>query len=275
LYTHQRLLKYHNCINGGLGGLFLGGAFDLVSNIKRYIKMDKKSVERGMTKEEVKNHLAKFTHNRQKDKYLDRILAKKKLLDPKTREAIYDCIADEVKEEWKSDPFPPNYRIEKLIKKVGEERRPELYERIATKAAKKGYFYWAESLMAEAGFESKKVYESMIEYCTKESKFAREMAERPYNRAENRHAHTLASRRWDDEAEFQEKQIIRVRKRISGLEGTVIVAGILGGIFLLVPNFTGNVIGTMASSTSNILGAVLLVAGLVGSFFWMKSKDKK
>ncbi len=51
-----------------------------------------------------------------------------------------------------------------------------------------------------------------------------------------------------------------------------IIAGILAGLFFLSPNFTGNVIGSLNQTSSNWLGAVLLVAGLVGGFFWLKGK---
>jgi hypothetical protein len=53
---------------------------------------------------------------------------------------------------------------------------------------------------------------------------------------------------------------------------TASIIGFLGGIFFLSPNFTGNVIGNLTNSTSNILGAVLLVVGLIGSFFWLRSR---
>ena len=54
--------------------------------------------------------------------------------------------------------------------------------------------------------------------------------------------------------------------------GILVILSIFGGIFFLSSNLTGNVIGTMTNSTSNILGAVLLVIGLTGSFFWIRRK---
>lgn len=63
---------------------------------------------------------------------------------------------------------------------------------------------------------------------------------------------------------------------IIGRRITAVVSALflLSSIFFLSPNFTGNVIGNMANSSSNILGAVLLVLGLVGGFFWMRSQKK-
>ena len=60
-----------------------------------------------------------------------------------------------------------------------------------------------------------------------------------------------------------------------GLEGkavAVAIVGILGGIFFLSSNITGNVIGNMTNSTSNFLGSVLLVIGIIGGFFWLRSR---
>ena len=49
--------------------------------------------------------------------------------------------------------------------------------------------------------------------------------------------------------------------------------GLVGGAFFLSSNMTGNVIG-LSSSSSNIIGSVLLVIGLVACFSWMMSKKK-
>ncbi len=68
------------------------------------------------------------------------------------------------------------------------------------------------------------------------------------------------------------------KKRNPGLEhktlGVFIIAGILGGLFFLSPNFTGNVIGNLNQASSNWLGVVLLVAGLVAGFFWLKGRKR-
>tara|TARA_Y100000310_G_C20640492_1_gene793627 strand:- start:811 stop:1407 length:597 start_codon:yes stop_codon:yes gene_type:complete len=65
-------------------------------------------------------------------------------------------------------------------------------------------------------------------------------------------------------------------KNISRLEGKVAapmaIIGLIAGIFFISSNITGNVVGNLTNSTSNIIGAVLLVAGLVGSFFYFRKK---
>ena len=58
---------------------------------------------------------------------------------------------------------------------------------------------------------------------------------------------------------------------LENLSATTAIIGLIGGLFFLSSNFTGNVIG-LNQSTGNILGAVLLVGGLVGSLFWFRSR---
>lgn len=61
------------------------------------------------------------------------------------------------------------------------------------------------------------------------------------------------------------------QKRSKAME-TLGVAGLILGLFFLSPNFTGNVIGTLAVSYSNLLGVVFIVAGLIGCFFWVRKR---
>lgn len=66
-----------------------------------------------------------------------------------------------------------------------------------------------------------------------------------------------------------------IEARSQGLENAVkglIVIGILGGLFFLFPNVTGNTIGNISCFSSNILGVIFLVLGLVGSYFLIRKK---
>jgi hypothetical protein len=58
------------------------------------------------------------------------------------------------------------------------------------------------------------------------------------------------------------------------LEGKTIAAAsivsLTGGLFFLSSNITGNAIGS--SSMSNIIGVILLLAGIFGTFFWFTSR---
>jgi hypothetical protein len=57
-------------------------------------------------------------------------------------------------------------------------------------------------------------------------------------------------------------------KAISG----ILILSVLGGMIFLSPNLTGNVIGNMTKSSSNILGLILFVVGIVGVFIQGKVK---
>jgi hypothetical protein len=53
---------------------------------------------------------------------------------------------------------------------------------------------------------------------------------------------------------------------------TASIVGVLGGIFFLSTNITGNAIANVSQGSGNILGIVLLVVGLVAGFFWVKKR---
>ena len=78
-------------------------------------------------------------------------------------------------------------------------------------------------------------------------------------------------------AELEERRLGELlRSKRKGLEGTAsavtAIIGIVGGLALLSPNVTGNAIGSLATSTSNIAGIVLFLVGLVGGFFWVRQR---
>lgn len=54
----------------------------------------------------------------------------------------------------------------------------------------------------------------------------------------------------------------------------ITAAGIIGGLFFLSSNITGNAIANLSVRTNSILGAGLLIVGLVAGFFWLKSRKR-
>lgn len=65
------------------------------------------------------------------------------------------------------------------------------------------------------------------------------------------------------------------RSKKHGLENTLTTTAIislLGGIFFLSNNITGNAIGNMTNLTFNIIGVGLLIIGLIAGFFWLKKR---
>jgi len=56
------------------------------------------------------------------------------------------------------------------------------------------------------------------------------------------------------------------------LKAIASVIALLGGLFFLSSNVTGNVIGNMTNSTSNWIGGILFSLGLVGALFYFRKK---
>lgn len=57
------------------------------------------------------------------------------------------------------------------------------------------------------------------------------------------------------------------------VSATTAIVGIVVGLFFLSENITGDVIGSLNTSTSNIIGVVLLLVGLVGAFFILERNN--
>ncbi len=73
-------------------------------------------------------------------------------------------------------------------------------------------------------------------------------------------------------------EISRMRVGKRRLEDTVsqiaTFVGIIGGIFFLSSNITGNIIGNSEILASNFLGIILFFIGITGLVSWMKNKRK-
>ncbi len=71
----------------------------------------------------------------------------------------------------------------------------------------------------------------------------------------------------------------RFARKKAGLEqiATVIlaIASIGIGIFFLSPNLTGNAIANFTNQTSSIIGAVLILIGIISTFIYFKKAKKK
>ena len=65
---------------------------------------------------------------------------------------------------------------------------------------------------------------------------------------------------------------IKPRRPKKNLESAVAVVGLIGGLFFLSPNITGNVIGNASVGVSNIVGALMFVVGLVGAWRWVGNR---
>lgn len=72
------------------------------------------------------------------------------------------------------------------------------------------------------------------------------------------------------------KYLQRREDRTKGLEAkttaTVAIIGLVASIFFLSADLTGNAIGSSSISTTNIIGALFLVVGLVFAFIYFKRR---
>jgi len=73
--------------------------------------------------------------------------------------------------------------------------------------------------------------------------------------------------------EFAEKNALSKRRGLeSKITAGIAIIGFIGSVSFLSPNLTGNVIENLNSSVNNGIGIILLLIGLVGSFFYLKNK---
>ena len=73
---------------------------------------------------------------------------------------------------------------------------------------------------------------------------------------------------------FDNEKIMFVKQE--GLErklsAITTILGFLASLFFLSSNFTGNVISNLTLKTSNIIGTILFLVGLIGAFFYFKKR---
>ncbi|MBR9705985.1 solute carrier organic anion transporter [Candidatus Pacearchaeota archaeon] len=71
---------------------------------------------------------------------------------------------------------------------------------------------------------------------------------------------------------FMDKNVNRKRKPLEHYFGIISLFGFVLGGFFLSPNLTGNAIANLTTKTTSIIGAGLFIAGIVGTYFWIKKK---
>lgn len=72
----------------------------------------------------------------------------------------------------------------------------------------------------------------------------------------------------------REDYLLRKEKKDLGSKVSSVVAllGVIGGLFFLSPNLTGNVVANASQTTSSWIGGVLLLIGLVGVYVFVRNK---
>ena len=224
----------------------------------------KESAKRGyMTPEEVKEHFSGLKTEKARRQYFNRIMEKSNLLAPKTRKVLYSMGAeaeeeagfydragrmreyageqDKAQEDYLLSPRPE--LAGKMWERFGnKEKAAEAYEKILNSHR------YSRGLAIEAGY--------FLEHLGKP-----ERALKVYEKVG---------------AVVQADRIRKIlEKRQRGLEKTAIataIIGLVGGLFFLSSNITGNAIANVNVQNSSIIGAILLVVGLVAGFFYLKRK---
>jgi len=109
--------------------------------------------KKGLTKEEVYEHLKDFKSEEGKINYLNSVLKKEKLLSPETREAVYETLLDKYisKEKWED--------AERVAEKLGEEGQKVLLDGYIRKSLWKS----AERVAEKLGEEGQKVLPKILE----------------------------------------------------------------------------------------------------------------
>lgn len=74
------------------------------------------------------------------------------------------------------------------------------------------------------------------------------------------------------------EEIKQEQRKKQGLEGKVTsviaISGLALSLFFLSSNITGNAIGNLTNSTSNYIGVIFLLLGIVGSFFYFRNRNR-
>ena len=201
----------------------------------------KESAKRGyMTPEEIEEHIKGLKTNEGKIGYLAKILKKEKLLTPTTKDYIHNV----------SDKYAKEY-LERA-----EEHKERGY-RAALRANDPLHGKYLTNLATEEFFNAAENY----------------LKANKINKARNL-VDSLVRMGYKSQAEQLREKIEAESKKEGGLSskltGIISIVGILGSLFFLSPNITGNAIGASVRSDSNLMGILLFVVGIAAGFFYLR-----
>src|SRR3989344_3889134 len=152
------------------------------------------------------------------------------------------------------------------------------FDKIAEKQKRLGLKGQDYALADESWLRAKEPRKAIISYekaATAYEQYAANLLD--IDATSNRHRINYAY----SEAKKMERKVTIVRRTI-GKRGirledraaiTVAIIGLVGGLFFLSANITGNVISINQYSSSWV-GIILIIFGIVGSFFWIKRNKK-
>ena len=224
-------------------------------------------MNKGMTKEQVMNHLKDYKTYQGKIDYLANVLSKKEILSPKTEDSVKEAINDLKKNPDYVSSQRQAFQIDRETVNNLSSKGKE-FEKRAIELEKSGNFQEAKDMFEKAADSYSSAAQARDYYQGAEA----EKAVKNYEKVG----------RLDKMADIYElghepikAKIIR-NKLKSRLENRMVAviatASILGSLFFFSSNLTGNIIGNLNQTVSNGIGGILFVLGLVGAFVYFRKR---
>ena len=72
---------------------------------------------------------------------------------------------------------------------------------------------------------------------------------------------------------FWKKKISASGKKLKRKVAKIVsLSGFGSGTVLLSPNITGSAIGNLNQTSSNLIGGILIIIGIIAGFFWLRGR---
>jgi len=221
-----------------------------------------------MSERDVRHKLSVIKEPKARLKYLDHIRRKEKLLEPSTRRAVNLLYGEAAGQVVGQESLAAEAYIKSGMKKEdayfraaeSAERNADLL-RVGTYDPDTREFYRSAALDYKQTGTKKGLIKAAGAY-EKAGSFIE--AANAYKKA------GMTDKEISDTIEEHRKR--KFRSKLETTAATSSIISLLGGIFFLSSNLTGNVIGNMTNSTSNWIGGILFAVGLIGAFVYFKKK---
>lgn len=216
-------------------------------------------VKKIFTKKEITKRLSPHKTTKGRIEKIKSWLSKENLLSNNTKDVLYVRLGKEYLKDV-GNKSPRQYAIQLDMDYGDAHKSNEIYLEMLSAAeayAKSGNFGKASRLVKNAD-----QYRNMIT-CDREG-YVRQVFDAFPERSTKMREDILNKKR------FQKK------RRSSHLEKTVttvfIAFSLIIGLFFLSPNLTGNVVADLTTTSSNGIGIILIVVGIVGALFYFRKK---
>lgn len=221
-----------------------------------------------LTKKGIERHIHKLDYPgdpKERIKYLQAVIKKSRLISDNTKKEVYrelgKAYSDLAENKMVTGSFyGAHYDEEGPIEQMASLPNPITHEVT--------YFPWRR----------RKVSEERIEFHGEKYRAFLEKAAEAYETG----GYLDMAKKIRDNIENDLKQEEREKKsrKSMGLDwwlgkatATASIVGVIGGLFFLSSNITGNAIADLTTKTTSFLGAGLLIVGLAAGWFWLKGGE--